>query len=88
MQISHFTRAMFYFFIFTIVLSSPFDPRPVVPDRRFSWFQGWFQRVIDHKNDFSIAIIVANYQQEHSKSFTDAFISVLYTDAARTILKQ
>jgi len=88
MQISHSFKAIFYFFIFTIVSSSPFDPRPVVPDRRFSWFQGWFQRVIDHENDFSIAIIVANYQRQHSKSFTDAFISVLYTNDGRTILKQ
>jgi len=81
-------RFFFFIFLFTFINSSPFDPQPVKPFRRTAWFEGWFQRIIDHENQFSLAVILANYQASNSEDFTDAFISVLYTTPQGTTLRQ
>ena len=75
-------------FLFTFVNPSPFDPQLVKPNRWTEWFGGWFQRIIDHENQFSLAVILANYQASNFHDFVDAFISVLYTTPQGTNLKQ
>ncbi|CAE7618182.1 unnamed protein product [Symbiodinium pilosum] len=66
--------------------ASPFEPFPVRADG--PWFEGWFTRITDPKENRSVAVIVASYQAKGSINFTSSWAAALVSHANGTVLTE